>query len=371
MFGKLYKIVLFRTLYATYFCSENHQKRLFSEHHSVSLVYYFLILYNLEIMRWIVKFIFIFLGCASYLEGKKSVTFIVNPISGTGNQKKIEKEIRRNLNLKEFDYEIFYTKYPHHGAELSREAVKKGSQIIVAVGGDGSVNEVAQGMIGSSSALAIIPTGSGNGFARHFEIPIDTAKAIKVINGMNEKWIDTVKMNDKSYLGVAGIGFDADVSRAFANLDIRGPASYLFAVLSELPLYKPQDYDLVIDGKPLHTKAFLICFANTTQYGNNAFIAPNAKIDDGFLDLIIWKEFPPHAAPKLVHDLFTKSLAGSKYTETYRCQEVLLKRPLHTLHMDGEPVEAKGDVYIRILPSSLKIITPSFPDNSSSALMKK
>lgn len=310
-------------------------------------------------MKWAFKFVFIFLACISSLEAKKMVTFIVNPVSGTGKQKKIEKEIRRSLNLKEFDYEILYTKRPHHGTELSAMAAKKGSHIIVAVGGDGSVNEVAQGMIGSGSALAIIPTGSGNGFARHFKIPTDTAKAIEVINGMNEKWIDTVKMNDKSYLGVAGIGFDADVSRAFANLDIRGPASYLFVVLSELPLYKPQDYDLVIDGKPLHKKAFLICFANTNQYGNNAFIAPHAKIDDGFLDVIIWKAFPPHAAPKLVHDLFTKSLNDSKYTETYRCQEVILKSPLHTLHMDGEPMEAKGDVYIRILPSSLKIITPS------------
>lgn len=310
-------------------------------------------------MKWISISIIIFLTLISSLEAKKKVTFIINPISGIGKQKKVEKEIRRYLNLKEFDYEILYTQRPQHATELSASAAKKGSHIIVAVGGDGSVNEVAQGMIGSNSTLAIIPTGSGNGFARYFEIPSDTRKAIEVINGMHEKWIDTVKMNDKSYLGVAGIGFDADVSRAFANLDIRGPASYLFVVLSELPLYKPQDYDLVIDGTPLHTKAFLICFANTTQYGNNAFIAPHAKIDDGYLDLIIWKEFPPHAAPKLVHDLFMKSLADSKYTETYRCQEVILKRPLHTLHMDGEPMEAQGDVYIRIFPSSLKIITPS------------
>ena len=296
--------------------------------------------------------------CTS-LFGKTKVTFIVNPKSGVGKQKKIDRLIKRNLDRKKFDYEILYTAYPKHATELSSGAVKRGSEIIVAVGGDGSVNEVAQGMIGSKAALSIIPTGSGNGFARNFDIPTDPAKAIKVINQLQDQWIDTVRINEETYLGVAGIGFDADVSAAFASFNVRGPASYLLAVLSELPLYKPQDYDLVIDGIPIHKRAFLICFANTKQYGNNAFIAPSAKIDDGFLDVIIWKEFPPHAAPKLIHDLFTKHLGDSKYTETFRCQEVILKKPLKTLHIDGEPLDFDKDVYIRVLPSSLKILIPN------------
>lgn len=309
-------------------------------------------------MKWVIKLFLIFLILTLPLEAKKKVTFIVNPISGLKKQKGIEKTIKNNLDCKEFDYEILYTKGPNHATELSRKAALNGSHIIVAVGGDGSVNEVAQGIIGTHSALAVVPTGSGNGFARHFDIPLDPGKAIQVINSMHDQWIDTVKINKKSYLGVAGIGFDADVSLAFSNLDIRGLASYLFVVLSELPLYKPQDYRMVIDGKPVHEKAFLICFANSQQYGNNAFIAPNAKIDDGFLDVIIWKEFPPHAAPKLVHDLFTKHIEDSKYTDSYRCKEVILKKPFHALHIDGEPMQTDGDVYIRILPSSLKIITP-------------
>ncbi|NGX50629.1 MAG: Diacylglycerol kinase [Chlamydiae bacterium] len=286
------------------------------------------------------------------------VCFIVNPISGTGRQKKIKKLIKRNLDRKQFTYEILFTERSKHATELSREAVSNGAQIIVAVGGDGSVNEVARGMIGSNAALAVIPTGSGNGFARHFEIPTNPAEAIRVINQMNTQWIDTVKINQESYLGVAGIGFGADVSRAFSNLGKRGAAAYLRVIFNELPNYKPKNYHLIIDGKPYNERAFLICFANTQQYGNNAFIAPNAKIDDGFLDVIIWKEFPPHAAPKLIHDLFTKHLDDSKYTKTFRCQEVILKKPLQTIHLDGEPMEFDEDVYIRILPSSLKIITP-------------
>ena len=312
-------------------------------------------------MKNLLKLLLLFLVCYIPLEAKESkkkVCFIVNPISGVGKQKKIEKLIKRNLNLSEFSYEVHYTKRPKHATELSHRAVLEGAQIIVAVGGDGSVNEVAQGMIGSQVALAIIPTGSGNGFARYFDIPTDPAEAIQVINGLHDQWIDTVKINQESYIGVAGIGFDADVSLAFSTLEKRGPASYLRVILSELPNYKPQNYELVIDGKPYKEKAFLICFANSKQYGNNAFIAPNAQIDDGFLDVIIWKEFPPHAAPKLVHDLFTKHLGDSKYTQSFRCQEVILKKPMHTLHIDGEPMDFDEDVYIRILPSSLKIITP-------------
>jgi len=312
-------------------------------------------------MNRMIKFLLLLLAFFIPLdakEGKKKVCFIVNPISGIGKQKKIEKLIKRNLDRKQFSYEVIYTKRPKHATELSRQAVLNGAHVIVAVGGDGSVNEVAQGMIGSNVALAVIPTGSGNGFARHFDIPTRPAEAIKVINRMHDQWIDTVKINQESYLGVAGIGFDADVSRAFSNLGKRGPASYLRVIFNELPHYKPKEYHLIIDGKPYVEKAFLICFANTQQYGNNAFIAPNAKIDDGYLDVIIWKEFPPSATPKLIHDLFTKQLEDSKYTKTFRCQEVVLKKPMQTVHIDGEPMDFDDDVYIRILPSSLKILTP-------------
>lgn len=300
----------------------------------------------------------LFFAFFAVLEGKTKVCFIVNPVSGIGKQKKIERLVKKNLDRKKFEYEILYTTGPKHATELSQEAIKRGAEIIVAVGGDGSVNEVAQGMIGSNAALAIIPTGSGNGLARSFDIPTDPAKAIQVINHQHSQWIDTVRINEEAYLGVAGIGFDADVSRTFSSLDRRGPASYLLVILTELPQYKPQYYDLILDGAPMRKKAFLICFANSKQYGNNAFIAPNAKPDDGFLDVIVWKEFPPHATPKLVHDLFTKHLSDSEYTETFRCQEVILKKPSHTLHIDGEPMDFPGDVYIRILPSSLKLITP-------------
>lgn len=289
---------------------------------------------------------------------KKKVCFIVNPISGTGKNKKIKSLIKKHLNRKQFDYRIFYTSRPKHATELAQKALEKKFEIVVAVGGDGTINEVAQGLIGSSAALGIIPTGSGNGLARHFKIPSDPKSAIEVLNEDHDQWIDTVKINQESYIGVAGIGFDAEVSHAFAELGKRGFSSYIKVVLSELPNYQPQEYELVIDGKPLVEKAFLICFANSKQYGNNAFIAPQAEIDDGFLDVIILKEFPKHATPKIVHDLFNRHIEDSKYTTVLKCQEVIIKKPLHYLHLDGEPMQFNEDVYIRVLPSSLKILTP-------------
>mgnify|MGYP001161456007 CR=1 FL=1 len=309
-------------------------------------------------MKWFSLIAFITFCFSIQLESKKAITFIVNPISGSKNYSNIHKIIEDNLDHDQFTYSVVFTNGPNHATLLSSQAAAAGSNIIVAVGGDGSVNEVAQGLIGTNSKLAVIPTGSGNGFARHFNIPLDISQSIKVINSQSNQWIDTVKINNKSYLGVAGIGFDADVSIAFSHLDTRGPASYLFVILSELRKYKPKDYELIIDGNIVKEKAFLICFANSKQYGNNAFIAPKAKIDDGFLDVIVWKEFPPFAAPKLIHDLFTKNLDNSKYTKTYRCQEVIIKKPVNALHIDGEPLETHDDVFIRIMPSSVKIISP-------------
>lgn len=302
-------------------------------------------------------FIILMLLCLS-LEAKTKVCFIVNPISGIGKQKKIEALIEENLDLKRFDFEVHYTSGPKDAIAISRAAAKEKVPIIVAVGGDGSVNEVAQGMIGSHSMLAVIPTGSGNGFARHFNIPIHPKKAIEVLNKHRTCWVDTVKINQSSYLGVAGIGFDADVSHAFSTSTHRGVLGYLKAIFSELVSYQPKEYELIIDGTMQTKKAFLISLANTKQYGNNAYIAPHASSDDGLLDVTILKEFPPHATPKIVYDLFNKTISDSKYIETIRCQEVIIKHPLRYLHMDGEPVKFEDDVYIRVLPSSLKIVIP-------------
>jgi YegS/Rv2252/BmrU family lipid kinase len=292
------------------------------------------------------------------LTEKKKVLFVINPNAGAQEQNHLEKLIKKRLDKSRFTYEIEYTQGPKHATALSKKAVKEKFDIVAAVGGDGTVNEVAKGLIGSKTSLAIIPAGSGNGLARNLEIPINPKDAIEVINRLHQRKIDTVKINQDSYFCVAGIGFDARISSAFSECKRRGFSSYLIVALNELADYKPKVYEMVIDGKSVTRHAFLISFANSNQYGNNAYIAPQAQIDDGYLDILILREFPPYATPKLVIDLFNKTLDHSKYIETIRCKEVIVNPPFQEVHIDGEPVTFKGPLNIKIRPLSLTVITP-------------
>ena len=222
---------------------------------------------------------------------KKRVLFIVNPKSGIGKHKTVEKSVKSDLNKSIFDYHFEYTKYPHHATEIAVEQ-RVNYDIIVAVGGDGTVNEVASALVGHSTALAIIPSGSGNGLARHLNIPLKINKAIQVINDHKIIKIDSIKINDRYSVNVSGIGFDAYISHLFSKSKRRGPLSYIQLISREFTSYKSASYTLEIDGVKIATDAFLISFANSSQYGNNVQIAPNAMIDDGFIDVCIIKDFP-------------------------------------------------------------------------------
>ncbi len=287
---------------------------------------------------------------------KRKILFIINPISGTSRKKKIESLIERHLCKETFAHRIAYTKGPMHAKVLARQAAEEGVEIVVAVGGDGSVNEVAQGLIGTKTILGIIPTGSGNGLARHLNIPINYKRAIFCLNRLKTKAIDTVRINDEQFINLAGIGFDAEVSLEFSNYGRRGLLSYLQIIAHHFPTYRPQEYTFMIDGKLYKQKAFLICFANSGQYGNNIYIAPKAQIDDGYLDMLIFRTFPPHATPKILFDLINKRIDNSRYIETIRCKEVIFQNPPAPFHIDGEPKHIHGDVAITIKPSSLQVI---------------
>ncbi len=289
---------------------------------------------------------------------KKKALFIINPRAGTLRNNQIEQQIRKKIDEKKFDYTIEYTKGPKDATRLSKLAANNDYDLVVAVGGDGTVNEVSKGLIGKKTSLGIIPSGSGNGLARHLNISLKPKEAIDLINHFHTHRIDTVKINDESYLCVAGVGFDARISSDFAKSDKRGLRSYLKVIINQLSEYKPQEYELIIDGKLIKTKAFLISFANSNQYGNNAYIAPHAIIDDGWLDVQILKEFPSHAAPKIAFDLFNKTIDSSEYLETIRCREVTLYSPMVEMHIDGEPMHFKDVIHINIQPSSLNVITP-------------
>ncbi len=289
---------------------------------------------------------------------KKKICFIINPISGIGRQKIIEKMIDKYLDRTLFDYELAYTKAPKHATELARKAVAENFNIVAAVGGDGSINETSKGLIGSNTALAIIPAGSGNGLARHLGIPINSKKAMLIINKAKETLIDTMQFNDETFVNIAGVGFDAHIGWEFAKFGKRGFSSYLKLFAREYPKYKAQEYELIVNGKSMNKKAFVISFANGSQWGNNAHIAPLADIADGVIDIAILKKFPAFNAFNLGYRLFNKTLHHSRYLETIKAKEVIVKQPKTFAHIDGEPIEIGREILIKVNPLSLRVIVP-------------
>lgn len=288
----------------------------------------------------------------------KKLRFIINPISGFGKHEIAEKIINEHLDISLFDYEILYTKAAGHASELCKEAVLQRFDIVAAVGGDGSVNEIGKALIGSETTMAIIPTGSGNGVARHLNIPINISKAIELINMFNVKKIDTVAINSETFIGMAGIGFDAHIAYEFSKFGKRGFWSYFKLMFKEFFNYEEQEYELDIDGNMMNVKAFFICFANSSQHGNNAEIAPQAIIDDGYVDICIINKIPAYMIPVVIYQLYNKTIEKSSWVKTSRCKEVTIKRNSTLVHIDGEPLNLEKELNVKINPLSLEVIVP-------------
>lgn len=290
---------------------------------------------------------------------KKNIVFVVNPISHGLKGRNVKKILKQYLDDSLFDYEIVFTERPNHAFEIAQNAVLAKADIVVAIGGDGTVNEVGKALIHSQTALGIIPLGSGNGLAGHLHLPLDIVQAIRVLNQAQCVSIDTGKINDTVFLGVAGIGFDAHVAWEFAKGKRRGLASYIKIVLREFPKYESQSFSMVVDGKKISGENFIVSFANSSQYGNDFIIAPQARLQDGFLDLVMVKELPFYAVQQFVYHLKGGTLQVSKNVEFRRCREVVVKQPQIVAHIDGEPVLFHDEIKISVQPSSLKVMIPS------------
>jgi len=289
---------------------------------------------------------------------KTSILFIINPKSGTGKFRLIKDLIEHHLDKDRFDVTIELTKYAGHAYELAYENKSK-YEIIAVVGGDGTINEVIRGVVNYDVILALLPAGSGNGLARTLKIPLKPFKAIDIINNKKVLKIDTVKINDKQFANVAGMGFDAHIGYLFDNANKRGFFSYLKITLKEFKKYKSKTYKMKIDDKIVQKEAFLISFANSTQFGNNAHIAPLAKLDDGIIDIAILKEFPLIASPFLAIRLFRKKLHMSKYYELIYAKNIEVISEEETLmHIDGEPCFYNGQINMNINEGSLNVIVP-------------
>lgn len=291
----------------------------------------------------------------------KHLLFVVNPISGVrkrdleGFAKLVEKLIDQNI----FSAEISISNYAGHASLLAKEAYSNGTRHFVVVGGDGSVNEVATVLKGTDASLGIIPAGSGNGLARHLNIPLKTPDAIAMLNHWNVLEIDTCTVNNVFFVSIAGIGFDARVAREFEKSKGRGFTTYARTAIKEYFNYKPKKYSLQMDGTKLKTEAFFITFANSSQFGYNTRISPEASITDGLIDVCIVRRPPLIAVPAVAHLVFRQKTNKSKYIEIYRASEILVKRKKgKTVNVDGEPIKMKKELIIKTAPASLKVVVP-------------
>jgi YegS/Rv2252/BmrU family lipid kinase len=290
---------------------------------------------------------------------KKTILFIINPISGIRNKENTEQLIREKTDAAMFDFSIVFTTGPGHGTQLAKEAVASGTDIVVAVGGDGTVNEIGQVLVGTSTALGIIPLGSGNGLARHLKIPLKPDKAIGIINQFKIRKIDTATLNGQVFLSMAGVGYDAFVARKFADAPRRGFFTYFRIVSNEYSSYRPKKYILEVDGKILTRRALSISFANSNQFGNNTSIDPDAKIDDGLIDLCIVRKIPLMLIPFYVPMLFTKTFHKTHYIEIIRAKKAVVSRKKgKSVHIDGDPLETGKILEMKVNPLSLNIIVP-------------
>ncbi|MDR0789965.1 MAG: diacylglycerol kinase family lipid kinase [Bacteroidales bacterium] len=293
------------------------------------------------------------------METKEKILFIINPVSGVGKQKAVERAIDKALDKSIFDYEVAYTQYAHQATQISRTAAQNGVSIVAAVGGDGSINDCVRGLVGTDVKLAIIPAGSGNGLARAMKIPLNIREAIKVINARKSICIDTISLNDTVYASIAGIGFDALVAKEFSKSRTRGFNSYFQIVASHYTMYKSCNYRLHIDGMKHRTKALFICFANSNQFGYNTVVAPSASLTDGYMDVICVKKIPFVLLPFVASMLFIKLFEQSPYVTAFKAKEVIVQNEgIAAVNIDGDYSEQEGDLRLKIIEKNLNVITP-------------
>lgn len=287
----------------------------------------------------------------------RNIAFIINPIAGTQNKRRIPKLIDKLLDRSKWNWDIVFTDHKGHATELAAQYAAMNFDAVVAVGGDGTVNEVASGLRDTRTALGIIPIGSGNGFARHLGLPLRTPSAIEFFNNCEAISCDYGLANDRPFFATCGCGFDAHISEEFQNAGKRGIATYVEKIVKEVFTYEPESYQLRGEDIDLDTKAFLITFANCNQWGNAAQIAPKASIQDGKMDIAIISKMPMIVAPAFALRLFTRSVSDSFYINTLKTDRIVLTREGNApFHIDGDPVEMPAEVTIRIVEDGLRIL---------------
>ena len=295
---------------------------------------------------------------------KRSIVFIINPISGTGSKDVIPSLIERHIDRDIYDVELRFTKYAGHAQKIATQCKDEGKDIVVAVGGDGTVNEVARSIIDSKTALGIVPCGSGNGLARHLMLPMSVKGALDVINVGLIHQLDYGVIDNHPFFCTCGMGFDAFISKKFADAGKRGMLTYLENVLLEGLSYEPDTYEITLDGNDAQRyKAFLVSVANASQYGNDAYIAPQASMSDGLLDVVIMEPFDIIEAPQVGIELMNKTIDKSSKIKCFKAKDIMIRRSKPgVIHFDGDPVEAGTDLHVTLHTKGIQIVVNPLAD---------
>jgi len=290
------------------------------------------------------------------MEQKRKIAFIINPVSGTTSKAEMPSMIESIIDKSKYDVCIKFTTCAGNGHELAKGFVAEGYDIVVSVGGDGTMNEIASALTETNTALGLIPCGSGNGLARHLGIPLDHKQAIALFNDCKIIKMDYGKANDVKFFCTCGAGFDAHIGHTFASAGKRGFLTYLRSIFTEFRKYKPKKYKFKTEEGKFKKKAFLVTFANASQYGNNAYIAPNADIQDGLIDVCILEPFPKFRALGIGFKLMSKKIDKCRYVQIMQTDKVRIKTKKNVVfHYDGEPCIMDRKVKISAVQKGLNI----------------
>lgn len=290
---------------------------------------------------------------------ERRALLIVNPISGTSRKEGLEEKVVSYLGLHGIEVTPKRTTCAGDATRLAREGVEEGFDMVIAAGGDGTVNETANALCDTGTAFGIIPCGSGNGLARHLGIPVDIRAALEIIAEGRTELCDHGVVNGLNFFCTFGMGFDATVSHKFAESKHRGKLTYISNTFREYISYKPDEYVITANGRVITDRAFVVAVCNASQYGNNAYIAPQASITDGLLDVTIIHYGNLLSTALVGLDLMSGSIDHNMLIHTFRARSLSIERKNSgAVHVDGEPMEMGTSLSIECMPSSLRIFTP-------------
>ncbi|MEZ4923774.1 MAG: diacylglycerol kinase family protein [Crocinitomicaceae bacterium] len=292
------------------------------------------------------------------MNSKKNILFLINPISGIGKKGDIPDLIKTHIGS-EHNTEIQYTEHVGHGKEITASRHHE-FDAIIAIGGDGTVNEVASQLINTKCALGVIPAGSGNGLARHLKIPLTAKSALERIASFQPEQYDTGTVNGEFFVGTCGFGFDGYIAYLFDHYHKRGFISYAKLIAREYMNFEPIEFEVSVDGELSTHKALVCAVGNSSQFGNGFTISPDSNMQDGVMELILIDKFPLIDTPAIGTRFFTQTIHNSKYFHRLQFkQEARISVKNYSegyYHLDGEPRSGMTDFTVNCFARNLLIL---------------